>query len=234
MSEAIDFNERLRQRQSREAEKLLANAEDDSGPLPRFGNYTRFARFMRYFLPLVAAALVALLLLWPRLQEELPSVAAIGVTDQPVPEEDGSTASRATFEGVDGKNRPFTISAERAFQPSDDGNRIVLDAPEADITLNNGSWVAVSAEHGDYRQDGETLELRGSVNLFHDKGFEFYTESVDVDLGAGVASGREAVQGQGPFGHISSEGFEVRDNGNTIVFTGKTELVVYPKNKGPQ
>lgn len=234
MSEAIDFNRRLRERQNREVEKLQAASEGGNGPLPRFGNYTRFARFMRYLLPLVAAALVALLLLWPRLHNDLPTMPGIGVSNQPVPEEDGSAANRAHFEGIDGKNRPFSISAERAFQPSDDSSRIVLDAPEADITLENGSWVAVSAEHGDYRQDGETLALRGQVNLFHDKGFEFYTESVDVDLDAGVASGSEAVQGQGPFGHISSEGFEVRDNGKTIIFTGKTEMVVYPENKEQQ
>lgn len=232
MSEAIDFNQRLRERQSREAERLEAAEARRAAPLPRLGSYTRFARFMRYLLPAVAAALIALLIFWPRIQGEIAGMTGFGVSDQPAIEQDGTTANRAHFEGVDSKNRPFTISADRAFQPSGDSDRIVLDRPEADITLKDGSWVAVTAERGDYRQAGETLELRGKVNLFHDKGYEFYTESVDVDLESGVAQGQEAVQGQGPFGRIASQGFEVRDNGQTIVFTGKTELVVYPEETG--
>ena len=230
MSEAIDFNERLRERQHREAERL--EAAERAAPLPRFGNYTRFARFMRYLLPLVAAALIALLVLWPRLQDDSLAVGGFSVTDEPVANEDGTTASRAHFEGVDGKGRPFNISAARAFQPSAEQDRIVLDQPEADITLKDGSWVAVSAARGDYHQSRDLLELRGHVNLFHDQGFELTTESVDVDLESGVAESREAVQGQGPFGNIASEGLQVRDNGNTVIFTGRTELTVYPKDKG--
>jgi lipopolysaccharide export system protein LptC len=229
MSEAIDFNERLRERQHREAERL--EAEERAAPLPRLSNYTRFARFMRYLLPLVAVALVALLVLWPRFQEDTLSVGRFGVTDEPVANEDGTTANRAHFEGVDGKDRPFTISAARAFQPNEQLDRIVLDRPEADIVMRDGSWVAVSAERGDYHQDRELLELRGQVNLFHDQGYELYTESVDVDLQSGVAESRTAVQGQGPFGHITSEGIQVRDNGDTVIFTGKTELTVYPEDE---
>lgn len=232
MTEAIDFNQRRRERRNREAERLEAAAGQRGRPLPRWSNYTRFARFMRYLLPLVAAALIALLVLWPRFQERLPGVASVEVSDEPVPEENGSTARQAYFQGVDSKDRPFHITAERAFQPSDDQNRIVLERPEADITLKDGSWAAVSAERGDYHRGAETLALRGDVNFFHDKGFEFHTESVDVDLETGVARGSETVQGQGSFGHITSEGFQVRDNGQTIVFTGKTELVVDPKSKG--
>ena len=71
---------------------------------------------MRYLLPLVAAALVALLVLWPRFQEKLPGAASFESSDAPVPEEDGSTARQAYFQGVDGKDRPFHITAERAFQ----------------------------------------------------------------------------------------------------------------------
>lgn len=232
MTEAINFNQRLRERQNREAGRLEEADRRKAEPLPRWSNYTRFARFMRYLLPLVAAALVALLVLWPRFQEKLPGVASFESSDAPVPEEDGSTARQAYFQGVDGKDRPFHITAERAFQPSEDQDRIVLERPEADITLKDGSWVAVSALRGDYRQNAETLALRGDVNLFHDKGFEFHTESVDVDLDTGVARGSETVQGQGSFGRITSEGFQVRDNGQTVVFTGKTELVVEPESKG--
>lgn len=230
MSEAIDFNQRLRERQHREAERL-EGAEQDS-PLPRWSNYTRFARFMRYLLPLVAGALIAMLVLWPRFQEGSLAIGGFGVTDKPVSNEEGTTASRAHFEGIDGKDRPFTISAARAFQPNADQDRIVLDQPEADIVLRDGSWVAVSAERGDYHKGRELLELRGQVNLFHDQGFELTTNSVDVDLERGVAESRETVQGQGPFGHITAEGMQVRDNGDTVIFTGKTELTVYPEGKG--
>jgi lipopolysaccharide export system protein LptC len=131
------------------------------------------------------------------------------------------------FQGRDADDRPFSIVAERATQPTSGASRIDLKAPKADITLKDGAWLALSADDGVYQRKTETLDLAGHVNLFHDRGFELRTEQAHVDLKAGRARSDTAVDGQGPAGHLQAEGFRVLDRGQTIVFTGRSKLTVY-------
>ena len=53
------------------------------------------------------------------------------------------------------------------------------------------------------------------------------TESADIDISAGTASGGLPVAGQGPFGQISAQGFLILNKGARIVFTGKSHLIIY-------
>jgi lipopolysaccharide export system protein LptC len=103
-----------------------------------------------------------------------------------------------------------------------------LETPEADITLNGGAWVALTADSGLYDRDGGSLELTGAVNMFHDGGYQFRTTEAIIDLDAGTASGSKPVEAQGPFGQLSAEGFKVIDEGRTVLFEGKAKMRVYP------
>ena len=40
--------------------------------------------------------------------------------------------------------------------------------------------------------------------------------------------GDQAVHGQGPFGDLKAEGFILVEKGKTIVFKGKSKLLIYP------
>ena len=75
------------------------------------------------------------------------------------------------------------------------------------------------------------LDLNGEVTLFHDRGFELRTQAAQVDLEAGVARGSEDVEGQGPFGNLEAEGFQVLDRGARVLFMGKSRAVLYPNNE---
>jgi lipopolysaccharide export system protein LptC len=103
--------------------------------------------------------------------------------------------------------------------------------------MQDGSWIAVTAEVGNYNRACQFLELSGTVNLFHDKGYEFRTSSAVLDLRAGDAIGTEPVHGQGPFGHIQAESFIVRNRGERIEFHGKAQVILLndptdPRNEG--
>ena len=50
-----------------------------------------------------------------------------------------------------------------------------------------------------------------------------------LNVAAGTARGDKAVEGQGPFGHISAQGFEILDKGGRIVFSGKARLELRPQ-----
>ena len=130
------------------------------------------------------------------------------------------------FMGTDSRNRPFTVTAERAVQDLTDDQLILLAQPKADMTLEDGAWVALQAKQGSYRRDAETLQLAGGVDLFHDQGYEIHTPSAAIDLNSGTAEGHEPVAAQGPFGELTAEGFRVVEQGAVVEFTGKSRLLL--------
>jgi lipopolysaccharide export system protein LptC len=182
---------------------------------------------MKFLLPAFAVVLMGLVVIWPKLD---PGAARfrIGYSTIAPADIENPRMVAARFTGVDAADRPFTVTADTATQVAADSPLVDLDNPHADIVLANGSWVALSAPAGTYNETTHDLELRQQVNLFHDGGYEFHTASAHIDLKAGTAHGDVPVEGQGPFGHIASEGFRVLERGKTVVFTGRARLVTHP------
>lgn len=193
--------------------------------------YSLFVSLMKIVLPALAVAIILLVLVWPRIMPEDPRF-RIGLSDLD-PEAAGNLSMvNPRFQGRDSQDQPFSIVAEKATQPKSGTNRIDLAKPKADITLDEGTWIALTADNGIYSRTGKTLDLSGHVSLFHDQGFEMRTARARIDLEQGRASGDAPVTGQGPAGHLEAEGFRVRDRGQTIVFTGSSRLTIYPDELG--
>ncbi len=193
--------------------------------------YSRFVYLMRYILPAVALALVVLVIGWSQMQG---GKARFRLNFASVAPEGANTLSMAKprFTGVDGDERPFTVTANSANQVAVGASLIDLDNPVADVTLKDGTWIALRSTEGTYDQETNELELRGDVNLFHDQGFEFQTSSAFLNLQDGKAYGKTPVRGQGPFGQLKSDGFQVADHGKIVFFTGRAVLLLYPKPRG--
>ncbi len=199
----------------------------ESGTLaPRRVNvgYSLWVSFLKLALPAIAAGLVMLVFLWPQLN---PNNSRFRLTPMRVGIEDfqDQRLVNPRYTGVDANNQPFAVTAAAATQASTTDETLNLQDPKADITLSNGTWLALIAEAGAYNQKAQSLELLGSVSLFHDQGYEVSTSRASIDLAAGTAQGNEAVSGHGPAGMIEAEGFRLFDKGERILFTGKARLV---------
>jgi lipopolysaccharide export system protein LptC len=101
----------------------------------------------------------------------------------------------------------------------------------ADITMADGAWVAVTADSGVYNRDTGVVDLSGNVNLFHDTGLSFVTDAATVDVHNDSAKGDQPIEGQRPNAEIAAEGFDMRNNGRIVTFTGRAFLKLYPKAK---
>lgn len=141
------------------------------------------------------------------------------------------TVQDVKYDGKDDKGRPFTITATSASHKDGDDRHIALKKPMADLVLNSGSYVALTANDGLLDRDIDIITLNGDVTLLHDNGLSFQTSSATIDLKAKTAEGDAAVEGQNGKGELTSEGFRVRDDGDTILFTGKAYVKIYPKEK---
>ncbi len=189
--------------------------------------YSRFVHMMKYLLPAVAMVLVALVAVWPHLKTKDNSF-RIGISALKARETGDPSMVNARYVGSDQNDQLFSITADLVKNAMKDAATVELVMPKADITLEDGSWLVLTAETGVFSRAAKTLELSGAVNLFHDSGYEFRTERTTIDLDNGSAVGTEPVKGQGPFGDLSGEGFVVREKGKTIIFTGKARLFIYP------
>ena len=193
--------------------------------------YTRFVNLMKMVLPLVALVLISLVLVWPHLKPATNKF-KIGIAALKTQFTKDANMTNPRYVGTDKNHRPFSVTADIAKNLSKNSGAVEMEMPKADITLKDGSWLVLTAKEGVFNRDAKKLELQGSVNMFHDSGYEFRTAKLHVDLETGTATSKVPVQGQGPFGTLKSEGFRLVDKAQTIFFTGKTQMIIYPGIKG--
>jgi lipopolysaccharide export system protein LptC len=197
---------------------------------PQLERRTRVVAAMRLILPATAAILLAALALWSRFGFDTDSfrlaMGSLGLTSI-----DTLSMSNPHFEGMDNKNRPFNVTASKATQADAKADVINLNAPQADITLEDGAWLTVTAESGKYKRGAQLLDLNGQVNLFHDQGYELHTRDVHIDLGQGSAVSNDTVDGQGPSGALTAQGMRVANGGQRILFRGPAHMTFFEEGQ---
>ena len=191
---------------------------------PQIARRRLAVRLAKRVLPGLALLLLATIVLWPEFQRtEDRSRYAFRRTIQPRSESLRVTAPR--YQGVDDLNRPYTVTADVAQQVGAE-ELLDLTQPRGDILMNDGSWIYLQAETGRYDRPRDHLNLAGKVTIFHDNGTMLVTDVAAVDLAAGTGDGDKPVAAQGPFGTLTSEGFELRERGAVVVFTGRAHAVL--------
>ncbi|HYE00095.1 MAG TPA: LPS export ABC transporter periplasmic protein LptC [Alphaproteobacteria bacterium] len=211
-----------------EARRAMAALTARSRPTrrPPTRGYSRFVRILKVTLPLAALGLLGAVVAWPQIGSDVPPPPPV------VAQAEGPTMTDPRFHGTDSRNRPFSVTAERAVQAVQAGSPVALEKPDAEVTLGDGTWVQVSARTGQFDQPNQMLRLDGDVTVFHDSGYQMQGEQLQVKLEEGRLWSDAPVRGQGPNGEIEAEGLQIVDRGRTVVFTGKSRLVLRPDESG--
>ena len=198
-------------------ERLTHRTEEDPDMRARsLKRYSSFIRKMRLFLPIFATALAAVVFVWMSMEEEQ----IVKVQEaQPETQKFGQNELiNPRFESLDEKRQAYTITAERAIQGEEQDQLILLEKPLADMLLKSGSWVAIEAMNGAYRQDTGRLLLEGAVKIFHDAGYQVLTEKLDVDLEGAVAWSDVDIKAQGPEGTLLAKGVRANNKSGEVIF----------------
>lgn len=170
----------------------------------------------------VSALLVIALLAWPQFAERrngLPIDFADIDVSAPT-----STMSQARF--ISGGAHTINITADQVVQDADAPDLVHLSNISGDTTMEDGAWLSLSAQSGNYDREAQRLILNGEVALFTDSGNEIHSSNATFELGEGRITGGDPVSGHGPFGRITAQRFEVAGNGETIRFMGDVRLVI--------
>lgn len=188
-------------------------------------------RLAKLALPLLAAALFALIVFWPDIEGR---EGRLSFRRGPALTPEALQVVAPQYQGMDEQNRPYTVTARLARMPSmgtGDAEVVLLEEPKADILLGDGAWIYAESRDGRYDRAAQVLDLAGEVTIFHDNGAMFRTEQAKVRLQDGHASGESPTMAQGPFGTIHAEGFELIDRGAVVIFTGRARAVLEGRQK---
>jgi len=183
---------------------------------------SRMVGLAKRLLPLVAIALLLLVAFYPELNGGGDSGRISYRRAAITPE--GGQLTEAHYHGVDSSGRPYTVTGARVLQIGPE--RTDIEAPKADMQLQSGEWLMVSARRGVFEQKSNRLDLAGDVWLYRDDGTTLETEAVSIDLRGNAAAGNEMVHAEGPFGVLDAQGFTVLDRGAVVQFTGPARLVL--------
>jgi len=204
-----------------------------SGDRSAGGGYSKFVSMMKIVLPFIALALVGLVVVWPRLKPD--STFSIGFSSIQLSGEAQPGMDNARYVGTDSNRQPYSVTADVARIISEANSLVALELPKADLTLDDGTWLVLTAKTGRYDGDKATLALDGDVNLFHDTGYEISTQKLMVYLNQGLAESDVPLNGHGPFGAINAQGLKLIDKGRLIHFAGPAQLTLYaPQDGGSQ
>ena len=134
--------------------------------------------------------------------------------------------SKPQYFGTNQQNEPYDVSADKAEETSRGSNVIQLDKPKADLHRHDGSWISAQAGYGLWSETVGGLDLSQTVDIYQDGGFEFHTATATVDTKKGTATGHEPVNGHGPLGIISGQGFRMEQASGRILVTGPARMVI--------
>jgi lipopolysaccharide export system protein LptC len=193
-------------------------------------SHSRFVQRSKWVLPAMAVTLLLLVGAWPEISTAIEHL-HFSLPRIDINEARNLRMVAPRYTGIDRENRPYVLTAAAATQTSEAADLVSLDGPKADMTTNSGNWVEVTGYTGTYQPQPQLLDLYGDVELYQDRGNEFHTDSARLDIANGTAVGDQPVTGQGPFGHVTAEGFSMQDRGAVINFTGKTNLILLPRPK---
>ena len=132
---------------------------------------------------------------------------------------------RPHYQGLDSKNNPYTVTADKAVQKN--SNVVVLTNVSADMLQADGRWLALNAGTGEMNTKTNSMLLTDGVSVFYEGGYEFRTDYAQVDITQGTAYGDAAVQGQGPVGTLQAEGFIIEQRGAVIRFNKSVRMKLY-------
>jgi len=196
-------------------------------------NYSRSIKKLQIILPIIAIILIMITFGWGQFDQNKIT---------PINEEDIQPEIRQklgqqeigknelvnpTFESVDTKNQPFTITALKAIQDDTKNGEMFLEEPKGALELNNGSTVNIQSKTGLYQQVQQFLKLNENVILTHSDGYEMKTDQLSVDLNENKAWSDKPVQLESVKGSGHGSGIIASSNEDHIILKGPARLDIH-------
>jgi lipopolysaccharide export system protein LptC len=187
--------------------------------------YSRRVALLKRLLPAIGLALLLLISIWPRLAP-LWDRMRLGFAAIDLRDARELRMFNPRYLGTDRLNRPYTVTAAVAHQIPDRQDLMSMEAPRADMKTHGGADVVITGATGIYQSQTQLLDLFGDVTLVHQDGTRFVTDTARLDVAHNTAQGDDPIEGHGPSGNVKAQGFRIFDKGDTILFTGRSDMLL--------
>jgi len=129
------------------------------------------------------------------------------------------------FMGLDKKQQPFRISAQKATRFTESENIFNLDKPNGEIESNSEKFF-IYGNTGVFNNSEQTLLINGDVEFTNKDSMKFETSEAKFDFRKQILIGNESVIGRKNDSIIKSEGFKIINKENKVIFFGKSYLTL--------
>jgi len=133
------------------------------------------------------------------------------------------------FLGLDKKRQPYKVSASKALKVNNKNDIFNLEYPKGEITSSSEIFF-LEGNEGVFDKPNQFLKLTGEVVFSDKKKFSFHTSEATMDFKKKIILGNQKVSGKKENSTIFSEGFQIEQKTNKIIFTGKSKLTLSNKN----
>ncbi len=213
------------------AERLSRLIRNEQSRVVHSKVYSRFVKTMRYALPVAALVIVAIVMAWPKMETAITPVTPESVAQNQQPATQNELVN-PRFEGVDSQNNPYSLSATRAVQSTQNPDMLLLDAPVGDVSVSANEKLNITANKGHYRQNAGVLFLDGNVKVKHSSGYDMDTTRLTIDTKARETRTDQPVKIVGPAGTLDATGLDARNAEGMVIFTGPARMVLKESMKG--
>lgn len=134
----------------------------------------------------------------------------------PPPPPMGVTVLGPRFEGRDSHDKPYMLTAETARRRRENTALIDLTNPK----LEDSTSSTVSAREGVWDEKNRILDLVGDVVMTDAGGYTFKADQTRMYVEENRVEGKTPLKGYGPMGEVTSDEYEVLDDGNRIILRG--------------
>lgn len=187
--------------------------------------HTRLIRLAKLFLPGAAALLISLLLIFPNLRQQSYDI-KLDITRPKRGELEKLHMENTTFYITDKNNRVTNLTATNIDETAPGSKLIKLNQPESIIPSSDTAWINIKSSTGFFNQTENILKLTDGVEMFYSDGMSVNTFEAEFNFTTSVGSGRSHVSGQGVFGDIEAEGFELYNQTGVLAFIGPADLKI--------
>lgn len=185
------------------------------------GRHDAVVTVLKVALPVLAVALLAIIVVWPLLSAR--EFSFLLSKDKVAMANDRLRLDNAVYRGQTGKGQPFIIRAGGAVQHSSAVPIVELKTLDATLQMDDGP-ARVTAPSGRYDMDNDKLNIAGPVKVDGSAGYSLDSQGVEVSLIDRTVKTDQPVSGRLPIGTFRSDRLSGDLGGKTMVLDGHAHL----------
>jgi lipopolysaccharide export system protein LptC len=136
------------------------------------------------------------------------------------------------LDGYTKENRPYSMSATRALQHTDNTSVVELEGIDAKVPVGAEKIAMIGAEHGVYNREKNTLNIPTAITVKTNDGTSVLLKSAYLDMLKGLLRTKEPVSITMAGVHLEANSMHVLENGHVLVFDKNVKMRLDPSRFG--